>query len=270
MRDLQTLNLKAGIVRHLPTPPQTTILPMPSVPAKPACEACGDLGWYTLNVPFGHPKFSKHYRCECKAVEDAVKLQALCGLESAERAITLEDIILDGSNPATANMVAHVQRFNANPIGFLTIHGSTGNAKTLALKAAVNFAIAHGQGAVYTTFTRLLAYIRQAYTHDREHNDIRIASEQDYDRLMKLCQVQVLAIDEFDPLKVKQSEWVNQIESDLIDTRWTLGEYGKVGTLLAMNGAPALFPPWIESRLRQWPIILNDDPDMRPLLKRAQ
>jgi DNA replication protein DnaC len=248
-------------------------VPAPTEPAKPACEKCDDLGWFSPNVPFGHPLFGKFQRCDCQAQSDAQRLaqrlNAISGMDDRERSITLEAIVLNDLRLGTRQMVDHARAFIANPIGFLTFHGTSGNAKTYALKAIVNESLARGHGATYTRLTTLLYYIRSAYERT-EDGQVRVKSPSDYQRLQELSTVQILVIDECDPLKVKQSEWVNQIETDLIDVRYEAGESGRCGTVLAMNGNPADFPPWIESRLRQWPIIENNDPDLRPLLKRAQ
>jgi len=174
--------------------------------------------------------------------------------------LRLADIKTEG-RPQTAVMLEACALFLDRPVGTLVIHGTSGNAKTVALQACVNALVGVGMEAVYITAFDLISYIRDAFT---DTCDIKNASA--YDRIVRFGTVPFLAIDELD--KVKWTPWVEEQITDLIDRRYRLAQDQKAGTMLAMNGDPRDLPVWIYSRLSQGEIIKNDDSDLRPYLKR--
>lgn len=218
------------------------------------------MGYYSLNVPFGDPRFGKAFPCECTAAARAARLQAVCGLNVDEQRVTLDDVIEAG--PGTAAMLAAAHAFVAQPAGLLTLWGKCGNAKTLILQGIVNESIGAGRVAVYVTCLDLLEYIREAYN---ERQDGRYESA--WKRLESFAAVDVLCIDEVD--KVKASDWVVERESSLFDKRYRSGLARLSGTVLAMNTNPDRLPDWIYSRLSDGRnrILENRDPDMRRLMK---
>lgn len=171
----------------------------------------------------------------------------------------LSDIKVNGK-PDTMAMVKACADFLLAPYGFLTIHGTSGNAKTLALQACVNALVDVGVEAVYITAFDLISYIREAFNDDHKVKD-----ESAYERIVRFGTVAFLAVDEFD--KVKMSPWVVEQMTDLIDRRYRLGQNNQAGTMIAMNADPKELPPWISSRLSQGTIIANNDPDLRSYLK---
>jgi DNA replication protein DnaC len=227
----------------------------------PVCEVCGGVGFVRLDVPVSDPRFGKLMRCPCKAQEDALRLQRLSGLTDVERKLTLASIGTAG-RPATAAMVQACADFLLSPFGSLTIHGTSGNAKTVALQACVNALVSVGVEAVYITAFDLIGYIRDAFNEKKE-----VKSESAYDRMVRFGTVSFLAIDELD--KVKQTDWIIEQITDLIDRRYRLGQDGKAGTMIAMNGDPRDLPTWIYSRLSQGVIVENNDSDLRPHLRGA-
>ncbi len=229
--------------------------------SKPACEICGDFGFYRVEVPSHDPRFGKLLRCECKANEDAARLQRLSGLTDAERMLRLADIKTQG-RPMTRTMVEACSDFLVSPFGFLSIWGTSGNAKTVALQACVNALVGVGVEAVYITVFDLMGYVQEAFTETKE-----IKSASAYERIVRFGTVSFLAIDEFDKLnKIFEQSWTQGQITDLIDRRYRLGQDGRAGTMLAMNGDPETLPMWIYSRMSQGVIVRNDDPDLRPYL----
>ena len=80
-------------------------------------------------------------------------------------------------------------------------------------------------------------------------------------------------MDEFQGIKI--TDWRLEQLRNLVDRRWRDGLDGKSFTLLAMNEDPASLEPRIWSRLRDGrnclsgePVIVNNDTDMRPKLRR--
>jgi DNA replication protein DnaC len=188
-------------------------------------------------------------------------LQRLSGLTPTERALRLSSIDTDGRKGTKAMVDAcHALLFLNNATGSLVIHGTSGNAKTVALQACVNALLERNIEAVYITAFDLVSHIREAFNEARE-----VKSESAYDRIVRFGTVPFLAIDELD--KVKWTGWVEEQITDLIDRRYRLQIDGQAGTIIAMNGDPRDMPVWIYSRLSQGEIVRNDDSDLRPHLK---
>jgi hypothetical protein len=135
----------------------------------------------------------------------------------------------------------------------------------MALQAVVNAMLDQNIEAVYVTAFDLISYIRSAFFQDRHTKILDVIDTDAYQRLQRFERVKVLALDEFD--KVKVTDWVRDQLTDLIDRRARMAEDGKGGTLIAMND-PLDLLPWIASRLKRYTIIHNTDEDMRPVLSR--
>lgn len=160
-------------------------------------------------------------------------------------------------------MVSACKEFLAYPFQIVTIYGGPGNGKTMVLQAAVNQSVEAGRRAVYVTSFDLISYIRAAFNSQ----DKKVIDEDAYSRLRRFEEIEILAIDEFD--KVRMTEWVQEQITDLIDRRYRLALEGQAGTLIAMNGDPANLPDWIYSRLRDGrnQIVNNTDNDVRRLFQ---
>lgn len=191
----------------------------------------------------------------CAHRRRAQYLQRLCGLTLRERLASLNDIRAT-SNSDTARMVSAARRFIDAPMGFLTIYGTCGNAKTVVLQSIINACLAHDIEAIYVTFYDALQWIRAGFSDETAQH-----------RIEQLRTVKVLAIDELD--KVKESDWVIEFRNQLIDYRYRFGLSDQCGTVFAMNGEIDLLPEWLSSRLRDGRnvVIQNNDRDMRPLLR---
>lgn len=240
-------------LRNLPRPNASTPAAQPK---PPACPKCNDLGW--VSVPRNDVPGSRLIECECKTSEHIARMQAICGLTGAELSASLHD--LDAKpHTDTARMIAAAQRFIDSPGRILTIYGKCGNAKTVVLQSIVNACLARNIGAIYTTFYDLVGYVREAYQPD--------ATNSAWYRMHRLQDVPVLCIDELD--KVKVTEWVFEVETQLFDTRYRRGISGELGTVLAMNGDIEDLPEHLLSRLRDGRnvIVRNNDRDMRPLMR---
>jgi len=219
------------------------------------------------DVPLGHPQFGKLIPCHCKVNERAERLNRVSGLTENERKIKLEDIMTDGLD-ATRRMVNECRKFIVRPQGIITIHGGSGNGKTMALQACVNAMLDKNIEAVYVTAFDLISFIRSAYSQNKETKVIDVVDDNAYRRLQKFERVRVLALDELD--KVKVTDWVLEQLTDLIDRRYRMAENDNGGTLIAMNESPKTLPSWISSRLNRYTVIHNADEDMRPELSQYE
>lgn len=185
-------------------------------------------------------------------------MQTICGLTGPELLASLGQIdSRRGSD--TARMIEYAYQFIANPVRMLTIYGKCGNAKTVVLQAIVNACIGRNIGAIYTTLYDLIGYVREAYQPD--------ALDSAWARMKRLQDIPVLCIDELD--KVKATDWVREVETQLFDARYRRGISGELGTVLAMNGDIEELPEHLLSRLRDGRniIVRNNDRDMRPLMR---
>jgi DNA replication protein DnaC len=223
------------------------------------CSECD--GYFSVNVPVGHRWFGRMFICDNsarKAENDmlrAARLQAMCGLNDAERVYRLDDAILTGG--VTDQIAQAARDFVSSPSGFLTMHGGTGNGKTLMCIAIVNECVARSVPAMYTTLFNLEQWVRAAYSKRGEQD----GCGDDMERINRLSSVRVLVVDEFD--KVKVSDWSYQIETAVVDNRYRDAMAGLTGTVFAMNDLN--LSQHIESRLsdRRFKLFCNTDPDMR-------
>jgi len=197
--------------------------------------------------------FGRNFPCPtCN--KDAVTIRS--GLNEMERRCRMQDIITDG-RPGAAKMVhAATEWISRGCVGFLTIHGSVGNAKSTVLKAIVNDCVERGMDVRYVTMTDVMAYAREAFSSEMK-------GDSDLGRIRELANTQVLVIDEMD--KARLSEYAREIQTHLFDARYRNAYL--LGTVVAWNGGfEAIDLPWVLSRLSQFTVIENNDPDMRPLL----
>lgn len=198
------------------------------------------------------------------------RMQAISGLQAYERNVTLRDVVDSGK--ATIRAVKWAALLRGKGSGFLTIWGGPGNGKTMILQAMVNEFVLNGTQAVYVVFSDLITWMRDGYSH---------GNSSALDRLSKIAEVPFLAIDEWD--KVKETEWLMEFKSNVMDRRYRNALSGCSATALAMNKDPQdVFDdmPWMLSRLRDGrfafefdklshpipAIIENSDPDLRPFL----
>lgn len=220
------------------------------------CRTCKDVEY----VPVIINGVEYMQRCQdCYSRRQAERLQKICGLNEQERQVSLFSIAPNGN--ATTTMVNAAQDFIAQPKAMLTLYGTCGNAKTLVLQSIVNAMLAQGIGAIYTTFFDLVEWVREAYSDRERLNDSA------WNRVKRLQDIRVLCVDELD--KVKQTEWVHMVETELIDTRYRNGIAGICGTVLAMNGTLDQLSDHLQSRLLDGrnKVTQNNDPDMRKVMR---
>ena len=225
---------------------------------------CKDIpGWlpgYTFSEPCG-------YCVQARKDKQRAELQAISMMTNDEIQYRLSSIITNG-RADTRKMVDACRGMVEKQSFLLTIWGSNGNAKSAALIATVNEFLERGIPAIYLPAYDLLNWLQDAFKSNGE-----IKSESMYERLERIKSVRMLAVDEFQAVKV--TDWRLEQLRNLMDRRWRDGLAGLSFTLLAMNEDPASLEPRIWSRLRDRrnclsgePIILNEDTDMRPLLRR--
>ena len=192
------------------------------------------------------------------------ELQRISRMTREETDLRFDDVSVVG-RPDTAKMMQAIGRFVENPVGMLTIHGSNGNGKSAALIVAVNECLDRGIPAVYIPAYDMLNWIQDAFNKDKSVRDGSAL-----DRLERLKNVLVLAIDELQA--VKMTDWRTEQLENLVDWRYRYGLDGKLGTLIGMNEPPSKTTPRIFSRITDGrnadnPVIQNNDPDIRGVLR---
>lgn len=237
---------------------------------QPVCPLCNDFGWLSQDLPITHPDFGHMIRCRCKAAQDSEYLRAVSGLTPGELMVGFDDIHLGPGRPDTRIMVQSCRQFLRSPGGILTIWGTNGNGKSMALPASMNEVLRCGIPSAYVVAFDLINYIRKAYSAERDIKD-----QDAYSRLLRFEKIPFLALDELDKI-FPLSYWEAKQVTDLIDKRyrWGMDDSRGMWTIITMNQNPAeLFEefPHILSRLKDGRnvIVENRDADMRPGLRRV-
>lgn len=220
----------------------------------PACDHCSGQKYVRYDVPVNDLRFGRIYPCP-KCNRDGIILAS--GLNPEERKISLKTLITTGRPGAAAMVKAANQFIVGNFLGFLSIYGDLGNGKTTTMKAIVNACIERGIEARYMTMTEVMAYAREAFESQQ-------AGDTDYGRIGRLATTRVLCIDELD--KARITEYAREVQTHLFDVRYRRAH--ELGTVVAWNGDTSTIPlPWVMSRLSEFPMIENNDRDIRPALK---
>ncbi|MCP4540735.1 MAG: AAA family ATPase [Chloroflexi bacterium] len=159
----------------------------------------------------------------------------------------------------TVAMLELALRFVEQPWGFLTLHGTYGNAKTLILQAVVNeFRERRGVTGVYVKMRDLLNYVRAGYAPGAQEDALA--------RYERLKAVPVLAIDEIDAAKM--TDFAYEFRAAFLDDRYRLAVACRAHTLFAMNGEPSELPGDLYDRMRDGRFVVfhNRDASMRPVM----
>lgn len=235
-----------------PRPPHTAV-----GDGDPHCGICGGLGYIRFDLPVGAPQFGRVYLCQCRAREAheraARQLEAQSGLEAQDEALSWNRLI---AMPGLVVAIAAVQRYLLRGWGWVYLWGDPGPGKTLMLKTAVAEFVRSERSAALITWADLLAHLRAGYTDDT------------YDERLQLWRtVRLLAIDEMG--RAKESEWVREVESRLLNYRYEQGViYKRSLTLFASNLAETAYDEWLSSRLRDGRnhVVHVESPDLRPAM----
>ncbi|MCP4540407.1 MAG: AAA family ATPase [Chloroflexi bacterium] len=253
-----------------------------STPVRPQikeeCSLCRGLGRVRTNVPIGQPGFGTLVPCSCQAEairqREFARLSQVSGMLPEELSLRLDDVQVDPQDQVVAKtlpmetliarqdtvaMLELAHRFVEQPWGFLTLHGTYGNAKTLILQAVVNeFREQRGITGVYVKMRDLLNYVRAGYAPDAQENALA--------RYERLKAVPVLAIDEIDAAKM--TDFAYEFRAAFLDDRYRLAVACRAHTLFAMNGEPSELPGDLYDRMRDGRFVVfhNADASMRPVM----
>jgi DNA replication protein DnaC len=139
------------------------------------CPICKGKGYLVLDVPAGHPDFSKVFPCRCTqarmAVERADKLRAVSNLGQLTR-MTFDNFIPGGVSlpPLTSFNLQQAydlaREFARNPEGWLVLRGGYGCGKTHLAAAIANQRLSLGHPVMFVVVPDLLDYLRGAFAPD--------------------------------------------------------------------------------------------------------
>lgn len=250
------------------------------------CPVCGDFGYRPTkesDLPLLSARDQKAIRngyvltVRCETCTDKRHTafirtwQEYSRMTDDERMFILDHIILKPERTGTTAIVQAVREMLAGQAFMLTFIGTSGNAKSAALIATVNEFLSKGKPALYITLVDMLEWITDAFNHDGTSKEDDTA----LGRIQMLEGIIVLTIDEIQD--AKETDWRMEKIASLINRRQRDAIAGSTFTLFASNKPIEYLPPQIQSRLRDGrnrtkgdPVIINNDPDIRYLLRRPK
>ena len=151
---------------------ETDGLIQPPAGAEHPCGRCGGRGWFTPEVPVGHPEFGRMIACECQQerVEEErhARLLRYSNLGHLTR-FTFERLEPDGrtGDLAASRMFSDAVRkamdYADRPVGWLVIVGANGAGKTHLAAAVANRRIESGQAALFMHVPDLMDNLRASF-----------------------------------------------------------------------------------------------------------
>ncbi len=136
------------------------------------CEICGGRGWFTPDVPVGHPDFGQITTCRCQEErmeeERFSRLLRYSNIGSLTR-FTFESLQLEGLSKDPENQrlfkEAHdtAAEYAQNPIGWLVLTGPNGSGKTHLAAAIANRCIQNGYVVLFVHLPDLLDHLRATF-----------------------------------------------------------------------------------------------------------
>ena len=138
----------------------------------PSCERCAGRGWYTADVPVGHPEFGAVVICECQRdrieQERTGRLQRYSNLGHLTR-FTFESLDPEGrsGDPESRRLfrdaVEAAVEYAEHLTGWLVLSGPHGAGKTHIAAAIGNRSIERGRVVFFVHTPDLLDHLRSAY-----------------------------------------------------------------------------------------------------------
>ena len=136
------------------------------------CERCGGCGWFTPDVPVGHPDFGKVVNCDCqqRRIEEEryTRLLRYSNLGHVAR-FTFQSMEPDGigEEPETRRLFGKAHRvasdYAESPSRWLVIVGPHGSGKTHLAAAIGNRCIERGRIVLFVHVPDLLDHLRATF-----------------------------------------------------------------------------------------------------------
>jgi len=142
-----------------------------------SCDVCEGRGWFTADVPAGHPEFGQVVTCRCQVErlkqEQSVRLLRYSNLGHLPR-FTFEALDPDGRAEDSESRQLFRQAFDAavqyaaDTAGWLVFTGPNGSGKTHLAAAIANRCIESGTPAFFVHVPDLLDHLRAGFAPDSE------------------------------------------------------------------------------------------------------
>jgi DNA replication protein DnaC len=208
----------------------------------PGCPKCHGLGYWSWDVPVGHPEFGRAHSCECRRDEvarvRAAQLPALANLLPNELELRLDS--LAGRRGLAPAALQAAREFAREPSGMLTFWGGAPEGRSALLMALVNdFNERRFGQARYLRFSELAEAMRAGSRKDAD-----LEAVEQFQRLKSLW---FLAIDVADGVEL--AEWAEEFRARILEERRRLAAARMGHTALAIEGDPLDLPPLIYARL---------------------
>ena len=150
------------------------------------CKVCDGRGWYTDDVPAGHPEFGKIITCICR--HDQFENERISRLLTYSNLGHLARFTFDRLKPegldeneearALFNMAFNTSKeYAGDPAGWLILTGPNGSGKTHLAAAIANQCIQDGYIALFIHVPDLLDHLRASFSSDTD-SEYRVLLEQ--------------------------------------------------------------------------------------------
>ena len=208
------------------------------------CQICGDRGWFTPEVAFGHPDFGQVITCQCQrkrlSDERLSRLFRYSNLGNLRR-FTFNALEPKGltDDADSQEMFAEASRvatsYADNPSGWLTFVGPNGSGKTHLAAAIANQCIHHGQVVLFMHVPDLLDHLRSTYAP---------TSETSYSELyVQVVEVPLLILDGLGAHSA--TPWAQEKLQQIINHRFN----SELPTIVTTATDLSSLDPYIRSRL---------------------
>lgn len=176
------------ILRRLETTRDSSLDRPPSRPPEDTaegdkCPICGDKGWYSLDVPAGHPEFGRALTCECQdsrfQEERSLRLLRYSNLGHLAR-FSFESLDPDGrtEDPESRFLFNEAydaaKKFAESPSGWLVFIGPHGTGKTHLAAAAAHQCLENDNVVFYVHVPDLMDHLRSTFgpTSDISYSEL--------------------------------------------------------------------------------------------------
>jgi DNA replication protein DnaC len=236
----------SDILAVQPRPDRPEARPAGEQSAKPEepCPICKGRGFLTLDVPPGHPDFSKVVPCRCTqariAAERTQSLRNVSNIGALGR-LTFDSFMPDGvglSEGVRFSLREAYDRsleFARDPRGWLVLLGGYGSGKTHLAAAIANYRLSLGHAVLFVVVPDLLDYLRATFGPSSE-----AALDE---RLDAIREIPLLVLDDLGAQN--STPWAQEKLFQILNHRYN----GRLPTVVTSNQRLEELDPRITSRL---------------------
>ena len=238
------------ILKRLETTRHSSLDGPPSEPPEDTvdreeCSTCGNKGWYSLDVPVGHPEFGRAVTCECQdsqfREERSLRLLRYSNLGHLTR-FTFESLDPDGRTEDPESRLLFneaydaARRFAESPSGWLVFIGPHGTGKTHLAAAAANQCIENDNVVFFVHVPDLMDHLRSTFgpTSDISYSEL-------FDQVQN---TPVLVLDGLD--SKSSSPWAEEKLHQIVNHRYN----SELPTIITSAASMEELDPYIRSRIQ--------------------